>query len=90
MCASTALYAGGRNVQTLVDRSHHEQSIGLDNSESRNCWLGIAGCTTALASGGAIAAASRVARAGETVALAGQIGICLSWCNLNPEPMFWF
>jgi hypothetical protein len=73
VCASTALYAGGRNIQTLVDRSQHEQSIGLDNSESRNCWLGIAGCTTALASGGAVAVASKIAQAGETVALAGQI-----------------
>jgi hypothetical protein len=37
--------------------------------------LGIAGVTTALASGGAVAAASKIAQAGGTVSLAGQIAL---------------
>lgn len=58
-----------------MDRAQHQQSIGLDNSESRNCWLGIAGSTTAIASGSAVAAASKIVQAGETVSLAGQIAL---------------
>jgi hypothetical protein len=67
------LYASGRNIQVLVDRSQHQQSIGLDSAESRNCWLGIAGSTAAAASGGAVSLASRIVQAGETVSLVGQI-----------------
>jgi hypothetical protein len=37
--------------------------------------LGIAGCTAALASGSAIAAANKIAQAGETISLAGQIAL---------------
>jgi hypothetical protein len=33
-----------------MDRATHEQPIGLGDSESRICWLGIAGCITVLAS----------------------------------------
>jgi len=39
----TGGYATRRNYQTLKDRYQHQQSIGLYNSESRNCWLGIGG-----------------------------------------------
>ena len=46
----TAVYATGRNIQKLVDRSLHQQSIGLRSSQVRNCWLGIAGNVIGLAS----------------------------------------
>jgi len=35
-----------------VDRSHHQQSIGLRSSEARSCWLCIAGNVIGLASVG--------------------------------------
>jgi hypothetical protein len=68
-------YTAGRSIQTLVDRGQHQQSIGLDTAESRNCWLGIGGCLMSLASGGATAAIARTAQTGAPVALAGQIAI---------------
>jgi len=65
----TAVYATGRNIQKLVDRSQHQQSIGLRSSESRSCWLGIAGNVIGLASVGfTVIPASTVA-----MALARQI-----------------
>ncbi|XP_069674752.1 uncharacterized protein [Periplaneta americana] len=72
---SSGGYAAGRSIHTLVDRSRHKQSIGLDNAESRNCWLGIGGSAIGIASGGAVAAAAKMAQAGETVSLAGQIAM---------------
>ncbi|XP_069674748.1 uncharacterized protein [Periplaneta americana] len=72
---SSGGYAAGRSIHTLVDRGTHKQSIGLDNAESRNCWLGIGGSVIGIASGGAVAAAAKMAQAGETVALAGQIAM---------------
>jgi hypothetical protein len=74
VCAATALYATGRNIQTLVDRSHHQQTIGLEDPESRNCWLGIAGSVTSLASRGAITVARQRAHAGK-VTLAGRMAV---------------
>jgi len=35
-----------------VDRSQHQQSIGLRSSKSRSCWLGIAGNAIGIVSGG--------------------------------------
>ena len=68
-------YAAGRSIQTLVDRGQHQQSIGLDNAESRNCWLGIAGCLLSFASGGAIAAVAKTAQTGASITLAGQVAV---------------
>ena len=48
----TAVYATGRNIQKLVDRSQHQQNVGLRSSESRSCWLGITGNVTGSASVG--------------------------------------
>jgi Ca2+-binding EF-hand superfamily protein len=71
----TGVYAVGRNVQTLVDRGQHQQSVGLDSAVSRNCWLGIGGGVMSVVSGGAAAAAAATARAAATMPLAGQIAI---------------
>lgn len=83
---STGMYTAGRSIHTLVDRDVHKQSIGLDNAESRNCWLGIGGSVIGIASGGAVAATAKMAQAGETVALAGQIAlksVTVSSCVVN-------
>jgi hypothetical protein len=58
-----------------VDRGQHQQSIGLDNAESRNCWLGIAGCLMSLASGGAVTAVAKTAQTGASVTLVGQVAL---------------
>ena len=47
----TGAYVAGRNIHTLVDRGKHQQSIGWDSAESRNCWLGIGGGVVAFVSG---------------------------------------
>jgi hypothetical protein len=68
-------YGIGRSTQTLVDRHQHQQSIGLDNAESRNCWLGIGGGVMGMAAGGAAAAAAKMAQVGQGVTVAGQIAL---------------
>jgi len=67
--ALTGVYATGRSIQTLVDRRQHQQNIGLRSSESRSCWLGIAGNVIGIASGGATVAAGSSA----AMAMAEQI-----------------
>jgi len=82
----TGGYAAGRSIQTLVDRDQHQQSIGLNNAVSRNCWLGIGGGVMGIVSGGAMAAAAKTAQAAATLPLAGQIAIksvSFSSCVLN-------
>ena len=82
----TGAYAAGRNIQTIVDRDQHQQSIGLNSAVSQNCWLGIAGSVMDIVSGGTMAAAAKTAQAAATVPLAGQIAIksvAVSSCVLN-------
>ena len=71
----TGLYATGRNIQTLVDRDQHRQSIGLNSATSRICWLGIGGSVIGIVSGDAIVAAAKTVKAAATVQLARQIAI---------------
>jgi predicted regulator of Ras-like GTPase activity (Roadblock/LC7/MglB family) len=47
---STGVYGAARSVGTLVDRGRHEQSVGLKNSEARNCWISVAGSALGIAS----------------------------------------
>jgi hypothetical protein len=48
--AWTGVYNVLRSVNTLADRSRHEQSTGLEDAESRNCWLSLAASTLGFAS----------------------------------------
>ena len=75
MSTLTGVYAAGRNIQTLVDRDQHQQSIGLDSAETRNCWLGIGGGVMGIVSGGTMTAAAKTAQAAATMPLAGQVAI---------------
>ena len=82
----TGVYAATRNIQTLVDRDQHQQSIGLDSAVSRNCWLGIVGGAMGIVSGGTMAGAAKTARRAAKLPLAGQIAIksvAVSSCVLN-------
>ncbi|PSN47893.1 hypothetical protein C0J52_03384 [Blattella germanica] len=84
--AVTGAYSTGRSVAALRDRDVHRQSIGLDNAESRNCYLGIVGSVVGVVSGGATAALARSAQAGESIAMAGQIamkGLAGTSCAIN-------
>jgi hypothetical protein len=79
----TGVYAAGRNIQTLVDRDQHQQSIGLDSAVSRNCWFGIASGVMGIVSGVTMTAA---AWTDATIPLAGQIAIksvAVGTCVLN-------
>ena len=71
----TGVYAAGRNIQTLVDRDQHQQSIGLDSTVSRNCWMGIVGGAMGIVSGGTMAGAAKTARTAATMPLARQIAV---------------
>jgi len=66
-------YAAARNIATLVDRSEHEQSIGLDDPESLNCWLGIGAYMTYITSGDAAAEDAETPQAGDRVSSSQQI-----------------
>jgi hypothetical protein len=82
----TGLYTAGRNIQTLLDRDRHRQSIGLDSAVSRNCWLGIGGGVMSIVSRGTVAAAAKTAQAVATLPLARQIAIksvAVGSCVLN-------
>ena len=82
----TGVYATGRNIQTLVDRDQHQQSIGLNSATSRNCWLGIGGGVMGIVSVGTMAAAAKTAQTAATLPLAGQIAIksvAVGSCVLN-------
>ena len=86
MSTLTGVYAAGRNIQTLVDRDQHQQSIGLDSAESRNCSLEIGGAVTGIVSAGNMVAAAKTAQADAENPLAGQITIksaAVGSCVLN-------
>ena len=51
---STGIYGLGRSTAQLVDRSKHEESISLADSEARLHWLNIATAPLAIAGGGKI------------------------------------
>ena len=67
----TGAYSAVRNIQTLVDRDEHQQSIGLDSAESRSCWLGIAGGATSILLGPKTYADFKIANANVKIAQAG-------------------
>ena len=53
MSVVTGLYNAGLKIQTIVDRSQHQQNVSLNNFETRSCRLGIAWNVMGCASGGA-------------------------------------
>jgi hypothetical protein len=72
----TGVYAASRNIQTLVDRDQHQESIRLDSAEARNCWLGIGGGMMSFLSGGTMATA-RAARAATTARTAATMPLAI-------------
>lgn len=51
----TGTYGASRSIAALVDRSQHEESISLADSEARLHWLNIATAPLAIAGGGMFA-----------------------------------
>lgn len=62
-----AAYAIGRGIGKLMDRSSHEQSITLQEKESRGIWLGIAGGVVGVAAGAATKGVEFAARNGQAI-----------------------
>lgn len=62
-----AVYSLGRGINSLMDRGKHEQSININNTEARNCWLGVGGSVVGLAAGGATKALSMAAENGKNI-----------------------
>jgi len=50
----------GRSARTLADRYKHKQTLGLNSSEARSNWIGIAGNSVGLALGSISMVASRI------------------------------
>ncbi|KAJ9584756.1 hypothetical protein L9F63_020906 [Diploptera punctata] len=72
---ATGGYSAGRNIAQLRDRDAHQQTIGLKDAESRNCYLGIVGSALGVASGGAVAAAATAAQVGSSITKVGEVAI---------------
>lgn len=64
---ATGAWSIGRSSQHLIDRSMHEESIGLLNKEAFPHWIGLAGSATGLGVIGGSAAISAAAARGMTV-----------------------
>ena len=82
----TGAYAAGRNIQTLVDRGQHKQTLGLNSPAARNCWLGIGGGVMGIVSGVTMAAAAKPAQADAEMPLREKIAIqsvAVGSCVLN-------
>jgi len=71
----TGAYATGRNIQTLVDRDQHKQTIGLNSPAARNCWLGIGGVVMCIVSLGTLLAAVTTAQEASAMSAAGKFAI---------------
>ncbi|KAF4528170.1 hypothetical protein B566_EDAN016532 [Ephemera danica] len=68
---TTGVYGIGRSANALYDRGTHGQSIGLEDSESRNCWLGIVGGSLCF---GAMGSMGYIANAASKGYVVGQVG----------------
>jgi hypothetical protein len=60
-------YGVGRSIGTLVDRGTHEQSVGLKNAESRNCWVSAVGSALGMASAGGVQYLTKMTESGQVL-----------------------
>ncbi|XP_067013132.1 uncharacterized protein [Anabrus simplex] len=68
VAGSTAgMYGVFRSSKTMVDRTQHNQSIELTDSEARSCWISLVGNVIGTASMGATTALTRMAQTGQVV-----------------------
>lgn len=63
----TGVYGASRSAQTLVDRGIHEQSVGLKDTEARNCWISAASNVLGIASAKGVAYLTKVTQSGEVL-----------------------
>ncbi|XP_018784935.1 PREDICTED: uncharacterized protein LOC108966469 isoform X2 [Bactrocera latifrons] len=73
VCATTAAYSAIRSLCNLVDRKKHEQSIGLDNSQARNAWIGVGAGVVGVGASRATNVMTRAAAAGKEISLATEL-----------------
>ncbi|KAJ9598350.1 hypothetical protein L9F63_010966 [Diploptera punctata] len=69
----TGAYGVGRSAAALVDRNKHKQSIGIEDAESRSCWLSVAGNSLGMASGHAIRTVTKLTQQGRVINSAGRL-----------------
>ena len=62
-------------LPTFLYNFLQKPSTGQVSAESHNCWLGIAGCLTSIASGGALTATAKATNTHRMMALSTQIAI---------------
>lgn len=60
-----SIYHACRSAATLHGRNSHQQSIGLNDRESRNAWLNIAGSAVGFGTAAAISKAKQVVESGK-------------------------
>jgi hypothetical protein len=63
----SGVYGAARSVGTLVDRGRHEQSVGLEDAEARNCWISVAGNTLGIASAKGVQYLTEVTQKGQVL-----------------------
>jgi hypothetical protein len=63
----TGIYGVARGVGTLVDRSRHEQSVGLEDAEARNCWVSTASNALGCASAKGVQHLTKVTQSGQVL-----------------------
>ncbi|PNF18695.1 hypothetical protein B7P43_G04997, partial [Cryptotermes secundus] len=69
----TGVYGASRSTQTLVDRGRHEQSVGLKDTEARNCWISAASNVLGIASAKGVAYLTKVTQSGEVLGRTGRV-----------------
>ncbi|XP_068087029.1 uncharacterized protein [Anabrus simplex] len=77
------IYGAIRSSATLIDRLRHNQSVGFDNQESRNCWLSLSGSAVGLVSTSAMNALQKLVKSGQQVNKIHQHTVtALSMCSV--------
>ena len=64
---ATGVYGVGRSAAALADRGKHKQSVGIDDADSRGCWLSLAGNSLCIASSQAIRSVTSMAQKGKVL-----------------------
>lgn len=70
---ASGVFALGRNTNTLVDRRRHGQTLGLNSSEARASWMGVAASAVGISLGSVSIVASRIVHGTRMVGL--KVGV---------------
>lgn len=73
--ACTGVYSITRSATSLYDRNKHEQSVGLENPESRSAWMAIGSSAVGVATIGALGKATKVIESGKSLSKLSVFGL---------------